>query len=159
MAVPVPVKCSWKMWIMSSNGPFCGSPVNSSHKVQWGRALMCSLICAWTNRSANNGDAGDLRWHRAHYDVTVMKLARYKTISKHNKVWVVYKCLCGVLSINIRMGKTTFLFFDKSYLFCLSWNTPSRVRLLWKVVPLCRFPCVHLFRIYLFFPTLWWSVV
>ena len=30
------------------------------------------FICAWTNDWANNGDAGDLRRHRAHYDVTVV---------------------------------------------------------------------------------------
>ena len=33
---------------------------------------MFSLICAWTNGRVNNRDAGDLRRHRAHYDVTVM---------------------------------------------------------------------------------------
>ena len=31
-----------------------------------------TLICAWTNGWVNDGDAGDLRRHRAHYDVTVM---------------------------------------------------------------------------------------
>ena len=30
------------------------------------------LICAWTNGWANNREAGDLRRHRSHYDVTVM---------------------------------------------------------------------------------------
>ena len=30
------------------------------------------FICAWTNGSVNNRVAGDLRRHRAHYDVTVM---------------------------------------------------------------------------------------
>ena len=44
------------------------SPVNSPHKGQWCGALMFSLICAW----ANNREAGDLRRHHAHYDVTVM---------------------------------------------------------------------------------------
>ena len=48
------------------------SPVNSPHKGQWRGALMFSLIWAWTNSWANNGDAGDLRRHRAHYDVIVM---------------------------------------------------------------------------------------
>ena len=28
--------------------------------------------CSWINRWVNNGEAGDLRHHRAHYDVTVM---------------------------------------------------------------------------------------
>ena len=48
------------------------SPVNSPHKGQWRGALMFSLICAWTNGWVNNGEAGDLRRHRAHYDVIVM---------------------------------------------------------------------------------------
>ena len=47
-------------------------PVNSLHKVQWRGALMFSLISARTNSWVNNRDAGDLRRHRAHYDVIVM---------------------------------------------------------------------------------------
>ena len=51
------------------------SPVTSGHhKGQWRRALMFSLICAWINGRVNNRDAGDLKRHRAHYDVTVMFL-------------------------------------------------------------------------------------
>ena len=52
------------------------SPLNSPHKGQhtWRGALMFSLICAWTNGWVNNGDAGDLRRHRAHYDGVVMFL-------------------------------------------------------------------------------------
>ena len=48
------------------------SPVNSPHKGQWLGALKLSLICAWTNGWINNLCAGDLRRHRAHYDVTAM---------------------------------------------------------------------------------------
>ena len=48
------------------------SPVNSPHKGQWCGALMFSLICAWINAWVNNREAGDLRRHRSHYDVTVM---------------------------------------------------------------------------------------
>ena len=33
---------------------------------------MFSLICVWINGWVNNGEAGDLRRHRAHYVVTVM---------------------------------------------------------------------------------------
>ena len=47
-------------------------PVNTPHKGQWLGALMVSFICAWLNGSVNNREAGDLRRHRAHYDVTVM---------------------------------------------------------------------------------------
>ena len=49
------------------------SPVNSPHKDQWRGVLMFSLICAWRNRWVNAREAGDLRRHRAHYDVTVMR--------------------------------------------------------------------------------------
>ena len=48
------------------------SPVNSPHKGQWRGALMFSLICVLINDWVNNRQAGDLRRHRAHYDVIVM---------------------------------------------------------------------------------------
>ena len=50
------------------------SSVNSPYKGQWREALMFSLICAWTKCWANNRDAGGLKRHRAHYDVTVVRL-------------------------------------------------------------------------------------
>ena len=61
------------------------SAVNSPHKGQWRGALMFSLICTRINGMfslictringwVNNGEAGDLRRHRAHYDVTVMSM-------------------------------------------------------------------------------------
>ena len=49
------------------------SPVNSHHKGQWRGGLIFSLICAWINAWVNNREADDLRRHRAHYDVTVMR--------------------------------------------------------------------------------------
>ena len=45
--------------------------VNSPHKGQWREALTFSLISTWTKSCKNNRDAGDLRRHRTHYDVTV----------------------------------------------------------------------------------------
>ena len=50
------------------------SPVNFPHKGQWRGALMFSLICVWINDWVNNREAGNLRRHRAHYDVTVMEM-------------------------------------------------------------------------------------
>ena len=49
------------------------SSVNSPHKGQWRRALMFSLICVWINGWVSNGEAGDLRRYRAHYDVTIIR--------------------------------------------------------------------------------------
>ena len=48
------------------------SSVNFPHKSPWRRALMFSLPCDWINGWVNNRDDGDLRRHRAHYDVIVM---------------------------------------------------------------------------------------
>ena len=50
------------------------SPVNSPHKGQWRRALMFSLICARINGWENNGEADDLRRHRAHHDAIIMNI-------------------------------------------------------------------------------------
>ena len=47
------------------------SPVNSPHKGQWRGALMDSLSSVWINGWINKRKAGDLRRHRAHYDVIV----------------------------------------------------------------------------------------
>ena len=47
------------------------------------RAALFPLICAWTNGRTANRDAGDLRRHRAHYDVTLL-------LSKDNPF---HKCL------------------------------------------------------------------
>ena len=53
-------------------------PVVSPHKGQWRGALMFSLVCAWTNGWVNNRDTGDLRYYRAHYDVTVTVMRQPK---------------------------------------------------------------------------------
>ena len=62
--------------IFHVSGPLCvgihRSPVNSPHKASdaelWWVFLSAPLINGWVN----NSEAGDLRYRRAHYDVTVM---------------------------------------------------------------------------------------
>ena len=56
--------------ICAGNSPV---PVNSPHQGQWRGDLRFSLICARINGWVNTGEAGDLRRHRAHYDVIVME--------------------------------------------------------------------------------------
>ena len=48
------------------------SPVSSPHKRQWRGALMFLWSASWANGWENSRKAGDLRRHRAHYDVIVM---------------------------------------------------------------------------------------
>ena len=82
--------CWWMMistmmtMMTSSNGTFSAllalcagnSPVTGEFpaKGQWRGTLIFSLICARISGWVNNREAGDLRRHRAHYDVIVMFL-------------------------------------------------------------------------------------
>ena len=77
----------WEAMVMSSNGNIFAfvqgihrSPVNSPHKSQWCGTLMFSLIFAWINDWVNNCEAGDLRCHLAHYDITVMIMGCWSTL-------------------------------------------------------------------------------
>ena len=56
-------------------------------------ALIFSLICARINCRINNQDVGDLRRHRAHYDVTVMK--HWYMCAKV----FIYMCVCICVTI------------------------------------------------------------
>ena len=60
------------------------SPVNSTHKGRWRGALIFSLICAWTNGLVNSRNDGDLRRHRAHYDVSVMENSKWISAASKN---------------------------------------------------------------------------
>ena len=75
------------------------SPLNSTHKGQWRGTLMFSLICAWTNGWVNNRDAGDLRRHRDHYDVTVMTCG-----SLERTVIVTSKSIVQLNIFRVRVG-------------------------------------------------------
>ena len=64
------------------------SPVNSPHKGQWRGALMCSLVCVWINGWVNNGEAGDLRRHRPHYDAFLMIAENHCIIELLASLWI-----------------------------------------------------------------------
>ena len=59
------------------------SPVNSPLKGQSHGIFMFSLIWTRINDWINNGEAGDFRRHRAHYDVTVMV-----PLYSHHCIWL-----------------------------------------------------------------------
>ena len=74
--------------IFCVTGHLCGEfnghmIVNSPQTGQWRGTLIFHLICAWINGWVNNGEAGDLRRHRAHYDITVRMIAN---------AWLVWGC-------------------------------------------------------------------
>ena len=63
--------------IFRVTGPLCGEFTGTRWipctKASDTGALMFSLICTSINGWVNNGEAGDLRHHHAHYDVNVMQ--------------------------------------------------------------------------------------
>ena len=70
--------------------PLYGEFTRPPHKGQWRGVLMFSLICTWINRWVNTREAGDLRRHRAHFEVIVMKFGH-----KHN--YRLTKCQISML--------------------------------------------------------------
>ena len=102
------------------------SPVNSPHKGQWSGALIFFLICAWINGWVNNGEAGDLRRHRTHYNVTVLygwerqfkgtSLISYMSLWAHTHLsyW-----------IDLRQHEDAFTFFISQHLAALVFFNPS----------------------------------
>ena len=67
------IKCIFSALLALCDGK-SPSSANSPDKGQWGGDLKLSLSCAWTIGWANHWDAGDLRNHRAHFNVTVMAI-------------------------------------------------------------------------------------
>ena len=76
------------------------APVNSPHKGLCREALMSSLICVWINGWVNSREAGDLRRHRAHYDVTVMmSMTLIRLQSKQQDTNTCGLCICNITII------------------------------------------------------------
>ena len=88
------------------------SPVNSPHKGQWHRASMFSLICARISGWVNTGDAGDLRRHRAHYDVIVMNFLFLITCCLQMEMFDLRKCSASYFVIvHNTLSRVTIKFF------------------------------------------------
>ena len=93
--LPVPVSLNSSdgvidVWLMQTGVGHSHKLLLRTHWSQWLGALMFSLTCAWTNCWVNNRDSGELRRHRAHYDVTVMM----KKQIHDNKVKCVFHGYC-----------------------------------------------------------------
>ena len=104
---------------------------------------MFSLTCAWMNYWVNNREAGDLRRHHAHFDVTVM----------------VQWSLENVIDQTLLFSKQVWRFpaFHKVYsikhvqgvVFCCCGNiTTSAVELLKPISPALSFPSFSALSIY-----------
>ena len=111
------------------------SSVNSPHKGQWLGALMFSVICAWINGWENNHEAGDLRRHRAHYDVTVMECCRMGRTTTNvyfdsqrysmHRLWLLLKTVYFITG-QVGLGSTDYAIPHSvniySYVYILFWS-------------------------------------
>ena len=105
-------------------GPFVRGihrpPMTSPHRPVT-RSLMFSVICARINVWVNNGEAGDLRRHRAHYDVTMVVMIAVVAyvrvlinVKLPNVIYIRYAGCTIYLQCNNRLH-------DKIRLNSLSW--------------------------------------
>ena len=97
------------------------SPVNSPHKDQWRGALMFSFICAGTNGWVNNVEAGDLRRHRAHYDVIVM-WTNLTHASNNKWEWMFSLSSCSANDLAVRKKEEQCGFFFDHVLYDVTTN-------------------------------------
>ena len=118
------------------------------------RALMLSLICAWTNGRANNRDDSELRRHRAYYGVTVMRSSNnhIKVSAVHVPGLSYFAIKCQTIGLYVKLLNTklleiSFLQLRSTYLDIRdrAFNCPAallRYELIWSV-KLRRLP-IHL---------------
>ena len=107
--------------IFRVTGPLCGEFTGPPNKGQWSGGLVFSLICAWINGWLNNHEAGDLRRHRAHYDVIIMVLHFPSLNDKPVTVAVDFfrvhgKCLTKYTLCDIHIQTTCFLLLGMTWI-------------------------------------------
>ena len=93
--------------ICAGNSPVTGE---FPHKGQWRGVLMFSLVGAWIDGWVNNGEAGDLRRHRAHYDVTVMNLS---PITHLSEIWIEMQDI-SISNVVIKMSSAKYRPFEQA---------------------------------------------
>ena len=101
--------------IFRVTGHLCGEFTGPPHKGQWREALMFSLICARINSWVNNGESGDLRRHRGHYDVIVMSRTHNTVLPRGRQPYSTFpevnwsnlqipECTCSISHISFLNG-------------------------------------------------------
>ena len=88
---------------------------------------MYSLISAWKNSWVNNGEAGDLKCHCAHYDITVMNFAVTASLAVERfSSWQSYHCNCLSISeciLTFTSWSRSFDYFSLIHHQCIDYIT------------------------------------
>ena len=97
IATGLPKRCLYIETFSTVTGILCGEFtghrwIGPPHKSQWQGDLMFSLICAWINGWVNKREAGDLRRHRAHYDVIVIYTPDRRCLHVHGSMACQWLC-------------------------------------------------------------------
>ena len=117
----------WRYQMETFSALLAHSPVSSPHKGQWRGYLMFFLICVWINGWVNSREAGDLRRHRAHYDVIVMSVViLYTAVDSHPSVNMNKLFICPApkkihIFLSSAITKTTPRARFSENVFVLSW--------------------------------------
>ena len=109
--------------ICAGNSPVTGE---FPHKGQWRGALMYSLICVWINGWVNNREAGDLRRHRAHYDVTIMHSPQIQIPTNHQSIIDWYSSQSMMTSSNGNIFRVTGHLYNKNPCAWLNWPSEDQ---------------------------------
>ena len=81
---------------------------------------MFSLVCVWPNGWVNNGEAGELRRYRAHYDLTVMHCASSAPLMYTDWPTVSWRCRYPGAYILSPATSTYHADYDLPFITCMS---------------------------------------
>ena len=99
------------------------SPVHSTDKGQWRRALMLSLKCAWLSGWTNSGIAGDWRHHDVH--VTSLWCWETKLVLTRSIRFSVYLWISSAGTRFLNKLPVTWLDgIRRIYICCQEWQIP-----------------------------------
>ena len=119
------------------------SPVNSPQKGQWRGAWVFLWSAQWINGWVNTREAGDLRRHRAHYDVTAM-LSLSRLPSKfHNgaRIWNRFPHYWPFY--HVENDRKWPLFFRRHFqTHFREWRYGFRLRFHWSLVQIDNNPAI-----------------
>ena len=95
------------------------SPVSGEFPAQTPvtRSFVISLICPWIKGWVSNRETGDLRRHRAHYDVIVMTLQfSYETLP-FGAAFQAFRYKNSVETTSQQHGSTSFVLLQLHYIY------------------------------------------
>ena len=104
--------------VLREGNPLVAGGFSSQRSVMG--SLMFSSICTSTNCWANNRDGGDLRRHRAHYYVIVMKFTEIPYISDKWSCFSQTRFSCASLNIMLSFGEAQPM---KYWILMLNWSS------------------------------------